>query len=142
MTSGHPRRRLRHAEGRRNNPGANTIKTILFTAGLPELSGAARYPMDNTNRGVWKWPSRGKNSLSRQARASFEPPGKSDFGEDDKSNGWPQSGRTDGVAGVSWLAGQVSPTAREFGSGLRLTGPPPVRVVPLMSQIEAWPLVF
>jgi hypothetical protein len=37
---------------------------------------------------------------------------------------------------------QVSPTARQLGPGLGLTGPPPTRLVLLMSQIEAWPLVF
>ena len=56
------------------------------------------------------------------------------------------SGRAD-PAWAEWpfvglAAGQVSPTARQLGPGLGLTGPPPVRVVPLMSQIEAWPLVF
>jgi hypothetical protein len=37
---------------------------------------------------------------------------------------------------------QVSPIACQFGPGLGLTGPAPIRVVPSMSQIEAWPLVF
>src|ERR1700722_10028772 len=34
------------------------------------------------------------------------------------------------------------PTARQLGPGLGLTGPPPTRVFPSISQIEAWPLVF
>jgi hypothetical protein len=37
---------------------------------------------------------------------------------------------------------QVSPTARQLVPGLGLTAPTPVRVVPSMSQIETWPLVF
>ncbi len=37
---------------------------------------------------------------------------------------------------------QVRPTARQLGPGLGLTAPPPMIVFPLMSQIEAWPLVF
>jgi hypothetical protein len=43
---------------------------------------------------------------------------------------------------VASLWGQVSPTARQLGPGLGLTGPPPIRVFPFMSQIEVWPLVF
>src|ERR1700688_4353531 len=34
------------------------------------------------------------------------------------------------------------PTARKLGPGLGLTGPPPTKVFPPISQIEAWPLVF
>ena len=41
-----------------------------------------------------------------------------------------------------WLVAQVSPTARQLGPGLRLTGPPPINVFPFISQIEAWPLAF
>jgi hypothetical protein len=37
---------------------------------------------------------------------------------------------------------QVSPTARQLGPGLGETGPPPTILLSLMSQIEAWPLVF
>jgi hypothetical protein len=34
------------------------------------------------------------------------------------------------------------PTACQLGPGLGLMGPPPAMVVPCISQIEAWPLVF
>ena len=35
------------------------------------------------------------------------------------------------------------PTARQLSPGLGLTGPPPTKLLPLISQIEAWPvLVF
>src|ERR1700733_5018598 len=34
------------------------------------------------------------------------------------------------------------PTARQLGPGLELTAPPPTRLFPFVSQIEAWPLVF
>jgi hypothetical protein len=37
---------------------------------------------------------------------------------------------------------QVSAIACQVGPGLGLTGPPPAIVFPLISQIEAWPLVF
>src|ERR1700733_8034142 len=33
------------------------------------------------------------------------------------------------------------PTAFQVGPGLGLTGPPPIKVFPLISQIEAWPLL-
>ena len=33
-------------------------------------------------------------------------------------------------------------TARQLDPGLGLTGPPPIKVFPFISQIEAWPLVF
>ena len=33
------------------------------------------------------------------------------------------------------------PIACQLGPGLGLTGPPPVRVFPFISQIETWPLV-
>ena len=36
----------------------------------------------------------------------------------------------------------MNPTARQLGPGLGLTGPPPTSAFALMSQIEAWPLVF
>jgi hypothetical protein len=48
--------------------------------------------------------------------------------------------RVDPRVGCS-LAGQVSPTARQLGPGLGFTGPPPIKVFPFMSQIEAWPVL-
>ena len=45
------------------------------------------------------------------------------------------------MAVVIEIAG--SDRASKLGPGLGLTGPPPTRVLPFMSQIEAWPvLVF
>ncbi len=42
----------------------------------------------------------------------------------------------------SLLVGQVSPIACQLGPGLALAAPPPMMLVPFMSQIEVWPLVF
>src|SRR5258707_15166681 len=35
-----------------------------------------------------------------------------------------------------------APMARQLDPGLGLTAPPPIRLVSLISQIEAWPLAF
>src|SRR6202020_1125052 len=44
---------------------------------------------------------------------------------------------------LEWWSSLKSPvpTANQLGPGLGLTGPPPIKVFPFISQIEAWPLL-
>ena len=46
------------------------------------------------------------------------------------------------LAGRVWLVDSGQATARQLDPGLALTAPPPIRLLPFISQIEAWPLVF
>jgi hypothetical protein len=43
---------------------------------------------------------------------------------------------------VSLALNSPVPTARQSGPGLGVTGPPPIRVFPSISQTAAWPLAF
>src|ERR1700686_4000985 len=45
------------------------------------------------------------------------------------------------MSGSPSLLKSPVPISVQFGPALGLTGPPPTRVLPLMFQIEAWPLL-